>query len=302
MMTIVDMVQDTVYGLAAEAGLVYAARQSGLVRSADGGRTWKDVFANLHDWQPSPVTAVALHGEMVFAGVKGAVICSGDAGANWNIVGLASPPPTVSAIAISPDFDEDGTVLVATADDGVFVSTDRGTSWTAWNFGLIDSHVYTLAFSPDYHTDKLIIAGTESGLFSSRNAGRGWSEVDFPMPAAPVISLAFSPTFANDGRVYAGTESSGLFVSTDHSNKWHQVDDDLVSGGVNAVLTVGKPDTKVYALLEDKVVFSADNGVTWQPSAFVLPVGSVLMSLCEHPTDSSALLLGFADGEILSTV
>lgn len=301
MMPTITMAQDTVYGLAASAGVVYAARQSGLARSLNGGRTWDDAFANLRDWQPSPVTAVALHGDTVLAGVKGAVICSTDAGANWNIVGLASPPPTVSAIAISPDFVADGTALVGTADDGVFVTTDHGAHWTAWNFGLIDSHVYALAFSPDYHSDQLILAGTESGVFSSRNGGRGWNEVDFPMSAAPVISLAFSPIFATDGRVYAGTEASGLFLSNGYGSKWQPVDDVLLSGGVNAVLTAGKPDTNVYALLEDKVVLSADNGATWQPSTIRLPSGSVPMSLCMHPTDASALLLGFADGEILST-
>ncbi|MCA0454209.1 MAG: hypothetical protein LCI00_09575 [Chloroflexi bacterium] len=295
------MAQDTVYGLAASAGVVYAARQSGLARSFDAGRTWDDAFANLRDWQPSPVTAAALHGDTVLAGVKGAVVCSTDAGANWNIVGLASPPPTVTAIAISPNFVADGTALVGTADDGVFVTTDCGAHWTAWNFGLVDMHVYALAFSPAYGDDKLILAGTESGLFSSRNGGRGWSEIDFPMSAAPVISLAFAPTFATDGRVYAGTEASGLFVSTDHGSKWHPVDDALLSGGVNAVLMAGKPEANVYALLEDKVVLSADSGVTWQPSTIRLPSGSVPMSLCLHPTDASALLLGFADGEILST-
>ena len=302
MMPMIDTAQDTVYGLAAWAGVVYAARQSGLARSPDGGRTWEDAFANLRDWQSSPVTAAALHGETLFAGVKGAVVCSNDAGASWNIVGLASPPPTVTAIAISPDFDKDGTALVGTADDGVFVTNDCGAHWTAWNFGLVDAHVYALAYSPSYGDDKLILAGTESGLFSSRNGGRGWNEVNFPMSAAPVISLAFSPTFAHDGRVYAGTEASGLFISNDHGNKWHPVDDALISGGINALLTAGKPAANVYALLEDKVVFSADNGATWQPSAFKLPSSSVPMSVCVHPTDASALLLGFAGGEILSTL
>lgn len=293
---------DTVYGLTTVGSVIYAARHSGLSRSLDGGVTWQDALATLTDLQPSPVTAVTAHGNTVLAGVKGAVICSHDAGESWNIVGLASPAPTVTAIAISPNFVEDGTAVVGTADDGVFVSTDRGASWAAWNFGLIDTHVFALAFSPNYTVDKLIVAGTESGLFFSKSGGRGWNEIDFPMSAAPVLSLAFSPAYADDGVIYAGTEANGLYISTDSGEHWHPVKHSLVSGVVNAVVMQQHPSPRLNLLLEDQVVYSADKGLTWHLLDVVIPNGKLPMSMSLHPTETSGLLLGFANGDILPTV
>lgn len=305
MMPIADVVDenlqlDAVYGFATVGSTIYAARQSGLSRSVDGGVTWQDAFTSLDDLQPSPVTAITAHGNTVLAGVKGAVICSQDAGENWNIVGLASPAPTVTAIVISPNFSEDSTALLSTADDGVFVSTDGGASWTAWNFGLIDVHVFALAFSPNYDVDKLIVAGTESGLFFSKSGGRGWNELPFPVSAAPVLSLAFSPTYAADGIIFAGTEATGLYIYADHGAHWQPVDHPLISGAVNALIT-DEQSSQINVLLEDQVVYSVDSGVTWQPSTFAIPAGKLPMSMCLHPTNKPSLLLGFADGDILPT-
>ena len=45
----------------------------------------------------------------------------------------------IQAIAVSPNFAEDRTVLVGTEDMGVFKSTDGGTNWQEANNGWIAS-------------------------------------------------------------------------------------------------------------------------------------------------------------------
>ncbi|MBK8020735.1 MAG: hypothetical protein IPK19_04730 [Chloroflexi bacterium] len=204
----------TVYGLTSSDGILYAARTSGLSRSRDGGTTWEETFASLEQAEPLAAIAVASTGQTVFAGVKGAVLRSDDAGDHWTMVGLGSPPPLVVALTISPNFAEDGLVAAGTAEDGVFVSTDRGDTWVAWNFGLLDQSVYALAFSPDFARDRTLYAGAESGVFRSVSAGRGWRETAFPMDAAPVLSLALF-----GGALVAGTEQHGLFAS-DGGEHW----------------------------------------------------------------------------------
>ncbi len=297
---VTDILQkDIVYALATADRALYAARQSGLYRSHDAGITWVDALNALPASSSLTATAIAAQGKTVFVGVKGAVICSHDAGETWKIVGLASPPPNVVALALSPNYVEDGVVVAGTSDDGVFVSTDRGASWVAWNFGLIDAHVFTLAFSPAYRTDRTLFAGTESGLFVSKNGGRGWSEIDFPVDAAPVLSLAFSPTFAADGLIYAGTEANGLFMSDDSGKTWRPTENALISGGVNAILVREQPAQEIWLLLEDNVVFSADKGRSWQSSSIRILPNKMPMTISLHPTVSAMLMLGFADGEII---
>lgn len=300
---ITDVVQhDTVYGLVTLESTLYAARQSGLYRSADGGQTWTNCLASLQDAGTLVITALAIRGGMIFAGTKGAVLYLSDGGVAWTIVGLASPPPEVVAIAISPHFAEDGTAVVGTTDDGVFITTDQGSNWTAWNFGLIDTHVFAVAFSPCYAEDRTIFAGTESGIFVSKNGGRGWIETDFPMNAAPVISLAASPSFAADGLIYAGTEDHGLWASHDRGTTWQQVAADQISGAVNIVIMQEQPTQALAILLEDKVMRSTDHGQTWSQTSLYVQDDRLPMTMCIHPNNITALIVGYSDGAVLPVI
>ncbi len=302
MMTVSDFAnditqQDTIYALTNSDRILYAGRKSGLFRSSDAGVTWVNALTALPEIDSVTVTAVAAEGESVFAGVKGAVLCSHDAGESWTVVGLASPPPDVVALAISANYAVDGMVIAGTSEDGVFVSTDRGASWVAWNFGLIDAHVFALNFSPNYAADKLIMAGTETGIFVSKNGGRGWSELDFPMDAAPVISLGFA---ANDV-IYAGTEANGLFVSDDQGKHWRPVENRLISGGVNTILIHDDPAHQISLLLEDKVLYSVDNGQSWTSAPVQISDDKIPMTMSQHPTNTAKLVLGFADDDLIIT-
>lgn len=292
--TVLNLPQDTVYGLARSAQNLYAARASGLYRSQDGGVTWQDRFAALDRPEPLTVTAVAAAGETVFAGVNGAVLRSDDAGEGWQIVGLASPPPLVVALAVSPQYAEDGIVAAGTAEDGVFISSDHGRSWVPWNFGLVDRQVYALVFSPDFATDGTIFAGTESGVFRSHNRGRAWRDVPFPMEAAPVLSLAVSPTYGQDGRLYAGTEKNGLFVSHDFGLIWRQIGPDEIPTPVNAIQIVAQPAVEIWLLLDDSLIASSDGGSTWQ-RRYDFPANKLAITLlCDD-----VIRVGFADGDVL---
>src|SRR4051812_15880178 len=109
-----DLQQDTIYALATAGDSLYAARASGLYRSDDGGQNWHNTFASLNRPDPLPTTALATAGRSVFAGVNGAVLRSDDSGDHWQIVTLSSPPPQVTALAISPAFASDHLVAAAT--------------------------------------------------------------------------------------------------------------------------------------------------------------------------------------------
>lgn len=280
---------DTVYALSASAHYVYAARLSGLYRSADDGASWQNTFETLD--QPLAATAVVAVGETVFAGVKGAVLRSDDAGANWHMAGLASPPPQVVALAVSPNFTDDGVIVAGTADDGVFVSTDGGMNWVAWNFGLLDYHIFALAFSPNFANDHTLYAGTESGIFRSHNNGRSWNELPFPMTAAPVLSLAATPQ-----HLFAGTESSGVFSSEDGGASWQQDENQKFAASANALRASDTRPGDVLLLLEDSLHYSSNQGQTWEHRHSFPPEKSAMaFTVLGH---SDHVLVGFADGSV----
>jgi len=290
------LTSDAVYALAGTTDFLYAARASGLCRSPDGGATWQSAFASLDRSEALTAVSVAALGQTVFAGVKGAVLRSDDSGESWHVAALPSPPPLIGALAISPAFRDDGVVIAGTPEDGVFVSTDRGSTWIPWNFGLIDLAVYTIAVSPDFACDHMVFAGTESGVFRSSSGGRGWKETSFPMDAAPVLSL----TLSAGGLLYAGTETHGLFVSDDFGATWHGLKTDAPSTPIHAIHVTTEPAPILFVLLEDSLMWSTDAGSSWRRSQASARFIHSAITMSAHPIDRGSVLVGFASGEIVT--
>ena len=94
---------------------------------------------------------------------------------------------------------------------GVFVSTDEGTDWTAIDSGLTSTDVFALASSGTY-----LYAGTFlDGMFVSSNSGLTWAPSDSGLLMSSVISLT---TYGSD--ILAGTYANGLFISADSGAIW----------------------------------------------------------------------------------
>jgi photosystem II stability/assembly factor-like uncharacterized protein len=209
---------DAVNAFASSATHIYSAKASGLYQSDDAGQSWQ-LMTDEAQTYGSPVTSIAAVNDTLFAGLNGAILCTDDRGDSWRVIALSAPPPLVSSIVISPDYNNDGTVFAGTTEDGVFVSTNYGENWSPWNFGLIDLDIYCLALSPNFANDATIYAGTETGVFCSHNAGKSWHDIPFPMESAPVLSLSVT----EDEMMFAGTDGNGLFVSDDNGHNWSRL-------------------------------------------------------------------------------
>lgn len=96
---------------------------TGLVESADGGRTW----ATLGTPETFPLTALAAttDGRVVFAGSPDALFRSDDGGRRWQATGYEG---SAFAIATTPD---GRTVAVVSQDTDFFRSSDGGATWPA---------------------------------------------------------------------------------------------------------------------------------------------------------------------------
>ncbi|MBN1876547.1 MAG: hypothetical protein JXA33_20145 [Anaerolineae bacterium] len=274
----------------------FAARTSGLYLSTNGGQTWETAYRSLALEDPLPTTSVVFSSDSeteysVFAGVPGGVLRASSASFDhgkaevngvdtdtrttvqlqWEIAGFGSPPPMVSSLVISPDFARDGILLAGTMEDGIYRSADRGNRWVAWNFGLLDLNVITLAISPNFTEDETLFAGVESGMFRSTNGGRAWREVDLPTGFTSVISLAFSPNYAQDGVIFAGTEEQGLLLSKDWGKTWRVMKVAGLTGPVNGIVL--DPDVRARAnaaftpqmlvIVDGKLFVSRDGAQTW---------------------------------------
>src|SRR5687767_14652214 len=85
-------------------GLCFAARQSGLYRSDDGGTIWTPALTEATGAAPA-VTCVAFAPDgdgdrSVFAGAFGGVVRSWDGGRTWRVAVLPTPPPFLSCLVV----------------------------------------------------------------------------------------------------------------------------------------------------------------------------------------------------------
>lgn len=197
-----------------------------------------------------------------------AVIFTANVFAQWKE--LSFPSATiVTFLAV-----KDSTIYAATGGQGVFLSTDSGTSWTAVNNGLTNHIVQAFAIN-----GSTIYAGTSNnngwgtGVFASTNNGSSWSLLGLNQTSIYIQALAFngSTIIAGDGY------GSGILLSKDNGSTWQESNNGLPSGVI--VWSLIKNDTNIFAGTNKGVYLSANNGSSWTAMNIGLPDSSNVSTL-----------------------
>ena len=179
---------------------------------------------------------------------------------------LAQAPLGILSLAASPCFATDHT-LVAGTNSGIFVSRDAGETWLAAELPISSSTVIALAFSPNYQTDGILLAGTmEDGIFFSNSRGARWQTNGFGLLDATFYCLGFSPSFARDATVFAGTDTT-VYYSYNGAAAWKQLEfPESAAPALSLALSPNyEADHTLYVGTEAQGVYrSADAGRTWQ--------------------------------------
>lgn len=124
---------------------------------------------------------------------------------------------TVAALALSPNFAEDGLILAATAA-GLYRSTDGGRHWQRSAHGLSDPRLTAVVFAP--LPAHLAFAGTADGrLFQSADGGETWQEWLGWAGLGLINALCVSPHFAADRTLFVAT-LEGILRSQDGGATW----------------------------------------------------------------------------------
>ncbi|HEY9164678.1 MAG TPA: T9SS type A sorting domain-containing protein [Candidatus Kryptonia bacterium] len=174
--------------------VMFAGGMMGTYRSSDNGSTWKETNSGLQDVF-SGVQSLVISDTRLFAGTGKGVYISTNNGDSWESKGLSNN--SVLSLACY------GTDLFAgTSHNGVFVSTDTGSTWTSVSAGLPNASIDALALS-----GKDLFAGTSQS--NSHSAFGVWrrplsemiTEVgDKPQPVPSSLALSqnypdpFNPT------------------------------------------------------------------------------------------------------------
>ncbi|HVD48118.1 MAG TPA: hypothetical protein VNG70_12620 [Candidatus Limnocylindria bacterium] len=210
--------------------LVAGTGAGSLLRSGDGGSTWK-VAGNA----PAGVLTVAFSpfkGGLVLAGTRGGALVSKDAGTTWATVkGLEGRSVRVFGFAL--------TFVAAGTDRGVYVSAD-GVTWRP--SGLPKTSIGSLAVTAIHDPVRLVAGGdaasTNGGmpLYQSADGGITWAQMRPSISGNVVSCVAAGPlppkstvrplivgtnaglfTSRDNGVTFAANSGGGLLPSTDYT-------------------------------------------------------------------------------------
>jgi photosystem II stability/assembly factor-like uncharacterized protein len=253
---------DPVYTIACPAGSpeIFAGRVSGLYHSPDGGASWIPVLQSL---------------------------------------GVSEPTP-IAAVAVSPSFAHDRTILAGVAG-AALRSTDGGGTWKFLALKPPAPYLTALAFSPNFLEDGVILGGTaEDGILRSENGGDDWAYWNFGLLDLEILCLVVSPAFEQDETIFAGT-GSGLFRSTNGGRAWKEL---RLPAGHVPILSLaagGKigQDFALFAGTEENGQFhSQDSGKSWLPAG-AEPLQGAVNAVLASQTESQPTLAALVDGELL---
>jgi len=170
----------------------------GLIESRDGGKSWKNVsLLGQADFHVLRSAGTRIYG---FNSGTGTVMVSTDGGRRW--AGHA-PPAGVFDLAIDPS---DSRRIVASTEEGVFVSTDAGKTWRPRQGDVAGLLVWPAP-------DDLVLVDGEGRVSRSGNTGRTFE---------PVGSVGGPPSaFVADGEdLYAALGDGNVVRSSDGGASW----------------------------------------------------------------------------------
>jgi len=226
--------EPTVVGLAlspafADDGIAFALSADFLIGTSDAGQTWDLVYSVPADL---PVIAAAFSptfadDRLIALGCYGGyLLISSDAGESWTAVAERFRGSAVVEVAFSPRFAENGTILAATAGEGVvavYRSTDRGASWSRYvqQEGAYHWASLTVPDAEPADGEEFFCLATGPHVLRPSGTVVGHWNALYPSSLETAIrTVVASLDFADDNTLFVGT-SAGLLRSSDRGRLWY---------------------------------------------------------------------------------
>jgi photosystem II stability/assembly factor-like uncharacterized protein len=268
--------------------------QDGIYKSTDLGLSWRKTSVSY-----SSVFSLFIDSEdRIYAGADSAIIRSTDNGISWKYTRIEKA--TFRSIQMS----RSGVLFAGAWNEGLFISTDKGRSWSTRNQSLPRPDIDALTFDS---TANLYAGISGTGLYRSVDDGQSWTRIGFTNESVLSLLVTRSNTlvigsllgihFSTDaaasfepknvglmntyptvlvstttGSVFTTLNGRGLYRSTDNGNSWTGFSIEPVGG----IAADSRGD--IYVGMVNQIWKSSNNGNDWAtlqaPSfPYVLTVG-----------------------------
>ncbi|HEY9771474.1 MAG TPA: YCF48-related protein [Coleofasciculaceae cyanobacterium] len=178
---------------------LYAGVHDGVYKTVDGGKTWQPTGNDIPSMPEESKLTISPNYKLdrtVFAGTAAGLFVTRDEGKSWRklAVNADTERSYVDAVAISPNYQSDRTLIVSFRGKGLFKSVDGGTTFAQVGENLLNrnhslANMYgfwpptmPIKFSPAYSSDRTIYGVAETNLFKSTDGGNTWANLSLPTP------------------------------------------------------------------------------------------------------------------------
>jgi photosystem II stability/assembly factor-like uncharacterized protein len=242
-----------------------------VVATFDGGVTWENRNGNLPTGKPYNSLTISgqnifLAGGQLFGGQIMGVYKTTNNGISWQEISASFPNQISNAILIDPANPDK--MYIATEGDGIYYTTDGGTSWIYNTSGAGDNGAARcLVFKPG-NTDMIYAGFLSLAICKSTNGGQAWDYANNGI--ATLLTNDIEVDVNDPAKVLVGFEaenSGGCYLSNDGGTTWLLVAG--LPGTRYSQVTFGS-DGAMYAwsngptsVAQEGLYKSTDGGVTW---------------------------------------
>lgn len=239
----------------ANTDVMFLAGGNGVIRTLDGGRSWKVVTG----WEVTEVQDVALDpsrpNEVYLASAYG-IWKSDDLGDSWREHHDGIRRRYTQTIEV--DASAPGRVL-AGSEKGLFVLDPGASSWRLVSRDGLD--VLDIQQSRS-DSDRWVAVAEEGGIWLSIDGGETWDQQE-GTEGMSFYSAAINP-FDADGIAATGLDT-GVHLTTDGGLTWRRIGSDLgTQHGYELIYDWNVPGRLWFATLEEGVYHTDDEGATWE--------------------------------------
>ncbi len=288
---------------------------SGVFHSTNESASWsRRNGAGLQGLVPSSLLVDPQDPATLYALSSGRVVKSTDGGDSWSPSGKGLGNRAITSLVIDPLTPSTlyAGINAPETDVGIFKSTDAGASWVSSYTGQYYRGISALAVDPVLPTT--LYAGAwrlESNgiavLYKSTDGGNTWvsSSTGIQAKSNRLSAVAVDPVSLTT--VYAAT-ALGVYRSTNGGGTWALSSTGLpgdvrhlaIALPVPTWLQVVSKTSTLYAVAQNRVYKSTNNGGTWTLSSTGLPTATI-SALVVSPAGQPALYVGTSAGIYKST-
>jgi len=189
-----------------------------LKKSTNGGHTWQTLENGLDNTSALISDISTSSGNIsnykVFVATEGdGIYRSGDRGESWRPANEGLANLNIHRLALSPDFDDDQTLVAIPHGAGLFVSTNAGDSWRQISQDQFSASSVTIIKDSDRTR---LLAGTESGdIYLSEDGFERWTKQGGIEGVGAILDLSQQVMDNDKEVVFIGTELKGLYKTHD---------------------------------------------------------------------------------------